>query len=318
VTSRGSIAVILAGLALGVVAVPACGREDVELVPLVTSDGATGGDDGEALGEGGRGEAGACPDASARACRGLGDGCAAAQDCCSSRCEGSVCLPTSCGAPGAACTMRGQCCSGLCEPIAGTPNRGCAGYCKRAGQVCARAQDCCSLACVAGACAVGVCGKTGDDCLQTSDCCSGKCVTGRCELDTALSCRPSGEDCSSGGGAGCCGACNVDGRCDVGVGPCRPGGSPCLSTADCCTGACVRSGAGGKDPFVCSSACIAADAPCTTSADCCAGSCNGVPSTCRAEVAACKLLGVDCASDQECCSAQCLGGRCGDNCGGPR
>lgn len=315
--ARISLAVVLAGLGLGFVAMPACGLEEVVLVPVAASD-ASGPGDGQALGDGGRGEAGACPDASMRACRGLGDPCASAQDCCSERCEGSVCLPASCGAPGAACATRDQCCSGLCEPIAGTPNRGCVGYCRRAGQACARAQDCCSLACLGGACAAAVCGKTGDDCVVGSDCCSSRCSGGRCELDTALSCRPSGEDCNSGGGVACCGACNADQRCDVGAGPCRPSGSPCITTADCCAGSCARSGVDGKGPFVCTSACVTQGSACATTADCCAGTCSGLPATCREEVTACKLLGTDCTSDEECCSAQCLAGRCGDNCAGPR
>jgi hypothetical protein len=318
VTSRASLAILAAGVTLGVVAAPACGLEEVVLVPAASSDAATGTEDGRAIGDGARGEAGACPDASVRACRGQGETCASAQDCCSERCEGSVCLPPSCGAPGAACTTRDQCCSGLCEPIAGTPNRGCLGYCKREGLACARAQDCCSLACVGGACAASVCAKTGDSCAVGGDCCSGRCTAGRCELDLAVACRSSGEDCNSGGGVGCCGTCNLDQRCDLGVGPCRPGGSPCITAADCCAGTCARGGVDGKGPFVCSSACVAAGAACMTSADCCAGSCSGLPATCRADVAACKLLGTDCTADQECCSEQCLGGRCGDNCAGPR
>jgi len=302
-------------------AMTACGREDVDLLDTPPSGpGADGGDeaadDGGSLGDGTRGDGAGCPDAPSGVCRTSGDVCASAQDCCSDRCENGICLPAACGAPGAACTTRDQCCSGACEPVPGTPNRACLGYCKRNGVACTRAQDCCSLACLGGVCAAGVCGKTGDDCTLASDCCSGKCTTGRCELDTLLSCRPSGEDCNSGGGIGCCGPCNQDGRCDVGPGACRAIGAPCLTTADCCRGSCAQTV--NQGPLVCVADCVLEGASCATSSDCCAGSCAGAPSTCRSQIQACKLLGADCTSDGECCSSQCLGGRCGDNCSGPR
>jgi hypothetical protein len=293
----------------------ACGREDVVLdAPLTTADAADLAD-GRALGDATHGEGGSCPEGGVRTCRNAGEACGDAHDCCEERCERGVCLPPTCGAPGAACTARAECCSGLCEPVPGTPNRACLGYCKRAAEPCSRAQDCCSLACLGGACAAGVCAKTGSDCTGDGDCCSGRCVAARCQLDTLLSCRPSGEDCNSGGGVGCCATCNADQRCDLGAGACRVIGAPCVTTGDCCRGACARVGQG---PLVCTAPCIGEGAGCATTAECCAGSCSGAPATCRAQPATCSLLGVDCATDAECCSGQCLEGRCGDNCSGPR
>ena len=315
-----TVALLAGGSAASAAAVAACGREDVVLVDVPSVTATDGGDeasdDGGSLGDGMRGDGAGCPDAPSTVCRTSGDTCASAQDCCSDRCENAICLPAACGAPGAACTARDQCCSGACEPVPGTPNRACLGYCKRLGTACSRAQDCCSLACLGGVCAAGVCARTGDDCVLPSDCCSRKCTTGRCELDTVLSCRPSGEDCNSGGGVGCCGPCNQDQRCDVGPGACRGIGAPCLATSDCCRGTCAR--VSNQTPLVCMADCVAEGATCATSAECCAGSCSGSPSTCRAQADSCKLLGADCTTDRECCSAQCLGGRCGDNCSGPR
>jgi hypothetical protein len=281
-----------------------CGREDIELVPRA-------GDGGPWLsGDGGMCMAPSTP----RACQGLGASCSVATECCSNRCVGHVCLQAgSCAAPGVSCATRGDCCSGRCEPTSAGA-LACTAYCAAPGAACTVALDCCAMDCHGGVCGGSLCLQEGDDCTVNADCCSNVCPSNEHKCALSAGCRPSGENCTSGGGAGCCSnTCNQSGRCDFGPGPCRPNGALCVLDSDCCRGTCVGSPDGNR---VCTAACIGAGSgPCTLDNDCCAGLvCSGTPATCNPPASACKLLGQACANNGDCCSALCMGQWCGTIC----
>jgi hypothetical protein len=313
---RRALAAILAILVAGLTA--DCGREDIQL--LGAGDDAGGDGPGPTLDAALDGPLGAdsrrgddagpltCPSPSGRPCQENGGRCTTGVECCSSRCSGGVCLePGACAGPGTACTDRSTCCSGRCEALAPSSARACLDYCAPSGSPCTQALDCCSTRCTGGACAPGLCSKEGDYCAVASDCCSNLCGgDSKCGLGNA--CRASEDDCSSGGGPGCCAgvACNSDGRCDFGPGPCRALGSPCINATDCCDGATCSMG-------VCTGACLADGTACTVGGDCCSGHCVGSPAVCG-PAPTCKLTGIACGTDTECCSGQCLNWTCGSNC----
>lgn len=302
-----------------VLAVGACGREDIELSrlgpPTQGTDAAS--ETGGSSSEGGSfGEGGFSPcdrDAGPRPCHGVSETCSQDVECCSGRCAAGACMPKgTCAVPFATCTTRADCCSSACEPVPGLGAKQCKDFCKRDGESCAAAQDCCSLGCNGGVCGRTLCAREGDDCVTGQTCCSGTCgVDKKCALDTTAGCRTTGEDCNSGGGPTCCGPC-VNGRCDLGPGACRAAGAPCGVAGDCCSGTCTPDATSEKR---CGGTCNVSGGACQTTADCCTGTfCTGAPPTCGVPASVCKLQGDQCAGDGECCSLQCLFGRCGDNC----
>lgn len=303
---------VLALVAIGALLIAACGREDVLLAPEPVVVGDAGAEAGATppllLPDGGT--ATVCT--TERACRTLDAPCATGNECCSGRCEGGRCLPIgACKAPAAACATRAECCSGRCEPIAGTTNRACTNLCRATGAACVTGSDCCSFSCRNNACVAEACRQEGDDCTSVQECCSGACSGGKCRLDSTALCRATGEDCTSGGGGPCCYGC-TDGRCDLGPGPCRPRGAPCVTTADCCAGTCVE---GADKARFCTSACVAEGASCTQSADCCSGACTSSSTgKCAASASTCSLVGEACNTGPTCCTGSCFDGRCADNC----
>ena len=287
-----------------------CGREDVELALPVIGPGGDGGN--VAPREGGTS---VCDAGVARACRALDQACQLDAECCSGRCESGVCLPAgACHGPGAACAGSAECCSARCEPVVGTTNRACAALCKAAGAACASAQECCSTGCIGGVCTDRLCVREGEGCAGSAECCSGVCEGSRCRVDAVALCRPTGEDCNSGGGRPCCFGCE-DGRCGPGPGACRPRTAPCNLDGECCSGTCSASG----DARACGGACGAEGAACTAASDCCSGACSASPGVCVAAAsAACGVLGDACSAGDRCCSGVCLDGRCAANCGALR
>lgn len=284
---------------LALVAV-ACGREDVELLVYIGKS-----PDGGLVSPGAEG--GVCPVVTARACLSRGASCASASECCTGRCEANVCLDVSCAAPGASCTARSECCSGACEPNV-NGGRTCLDYCRAEGEPCTRALDCCARACNGGRCGGAVCKRRNEPCGAPSECCSQRCEGGECAIETAFACRPSGEDCSSGSGSGCCGGCGQDNRCVPGPGPCGATGTACESDTDCCRGTCVANAAGNR---VCTAACVTANETCARDADCCSRQCSLTESRCAPESApACTRIDQPCTSSASCCSGACAGGVC--------
>jgi hypothetical protein len=224
-------------------------------------------------------------------------------------------MPGACAGAGAPCSSRADCCSGLCEPVDGTATRACLATCLPPGAACQRADDCCSFGCNAGVCGGPECLQEGSNCTANSQCCSNLCDPAqgnKCSLDPAASCRPTGEDCNSGGGSPCCGTCNgASQRCDPGSGPCRPLGTVCTTQADCCHGSCMDDGTGRT---VCTSPLLADGVSCQAGFECVSGSCVSNPPVCGAEAAACTVTGAACTSGAQCCSGTCEGSVCLSGC----
>ena len=298
---------------VGLLALAACGPEDIELASRGGLDAAApegGGfsDDGSAF---------ACDAHSPSvACEALGAVCASDGDCCSVHCAGGTCaVPGTCAASGAACTSRGECCSGLCEPTAGSTTLVCLAECRPAGGSCTRASDCCALGCNAGTCSGAECLREGTDCTTDVQCCSNECdvedggTKGKCVIDATATCRASGDDCHSGGSGTCCSVvCDPGGRCDPGPGPPRPLGAICVTAMDCGPGAtCIDDGTGRS---LCTSAPLSNGVSCVASFECMSASCVGNPPVCGSPPASCAVTGAACAMPSQCCSGICTGGAC--------
>jgi hypothetical protein len=229
---------------------------------------------------------------------------------------GSSCLGASCGVGSnpagkpatAECGAPGECASGRCEPVTGVAKEVCLSACFADGVACEKALDCCSTGCHGGVCG-GLCTVEGDSCKADSDCCSANCDGGRCAVDLVnRDCRPTGEDCTSGSGRGCCNECNKKTkRCDFGADTCFAEGVACQATGDCCRGECTAG--------VCKTPCTADGAACAAAADCCSATCDatgmcGTNKPLPDGGAACTPTGTACTTGAECCSAFCFGGFC--------
>jgi hypothetical protein len=303
----------------------ACGKEEIELAGETPDDVDAGGSGAEAsASDTGMLSVGdsslTCDSASASVagCLPLGATCGANSDCCAGRCASGTCLqPGTCSAPGVPCAARADCCSGSCEPFGAGGARVCLATCHPEGSTCLKASDCCGLDCNGGTCGGAACARQDSDCATAAQCCSGVCSAneGKCVLAQAAPCRPAGEDCSSGGGAGCCGVCNdTTQRCDVGPGPCRLPGALCTQASDCCAGTCAPD-TNGKQ--TCTSAPLPDGAGCTVGFQCNGGACTSNPPVCGALASACGPTGASCATAAGCCSGLCESGVCAPACTPP-
>ena len=304
--------------ALGaIVGLIVCGAEDVELAhgDAASESAPDAGGNGTGTLSNDSGTV-ACEGAAPPACRPLGEACVSGSDCCSAHCASGKCVvPTACSGANSPCSARSDCCSGLCEPVQGTTTRLCLPECSPAGAPCTRASDCCALACNAGTCGGAECLQEGNDCTSNAQCCSNACDArqgSKCVLDPVAVCRPIGEDCTSGGGQPCCGTCdNTDQRCDPGPGPCRPIGSICAQTLDCCHGTCAADATG---RFVCTSPLLSDGTGCQAGFECTSGTCGGNPPACSQLTVACVPPDSSCDAGTACCSGQCLAGACQPGC----
>jgi hypothetical protein len=239
---------------------------------------------------------------------------------------GGAIAPGPCGQAGATCTSAAGCCSNRCEPVTGVPTRVCGAACFGEGAACTQAQDCCSLGCFGGKCVTHTCTVEGESCKGNAECCSNLCNGGRCQIDRVnRDCRPTGEDCTSGTGRGCCSnVCDErTKRCGLPAATCHASGATCAKDGDCCRGTCDLQN------HTCRTACAADQAACTSAADCCNGACtagrcgpplppagnpadpgSGVPVSPPDAAPACAPLNGACAADGDCCSSFCFGGRC--------
>jgi hypothetical protein len=116
----------------------------------------------------------------------IGQACAAGADCCSTNCQGGVCVRAySCQATGDICLRSSDCCGGVCSTTDGGAGvclaltGGGGGGCIQDGNPCSGGTNCCSRTCVnpgsgATVCQpVSGCRLTGDFCLATNSCCGG-------------------------------------------------------------------------------------------------------------------------------------------------
>ena len=171
----------------------------------------------------------------------------------------------------------------------------CGQYCFADGARCARASDCCGVACNGGVCGGPLCSVVGTTCQRDSECCSDRCAGGRCG-EAPASCLPTGEGCSVDAGAQgpfgpglrcCSNVCDPrTGRCDLGPTGCREASTPCEVDSDCCLGTCRPDGQS-AGVSVCTAPCLADGQDCNSNGDCCDGVCGGVQSQCGIPMAAC-------------------------------
>lgn len=209
------------------------------------------------------------------------------------------------------------CASGRCETMPGTIGPVCLDACFADGAPCERALDCCSLGCFDGSCGGGLCIVEGEDCREDAECCSHICgPDGECEIDEPnRECRPTGEDCSSGSGSGCCHACVEEGdrffdmlggeeRCGFPEDTCFAQGVGCISDDDCCRGECSEG--------VCRTPCVSDGDTCTSDGECCSGTCgnDGACEPPGGDTPECTATGSRCVDHGECCTDFCFGGFC--------
>ena len=138
------------------------------------------------------------------ACRGDGDACDAASDCCSGLCADHGVCATPCGDDGANCSSAGDCCSGLCDD-----DGVCIAPCGETASACDGGADCCSDICTdtlqscADQCTLGP-ELGGFPCSHDLDCCEGQgaCIFGLCFA--GFTCSLPDEACDLDAGQFCC------------------------------------------------------------------------------------------------------------------
>ncbi|MFH1434822.1 MAG: hypothetical protein ABIJ56_03805, partial [Pseudomonadota bacterium] len=166
------------------------------------------------------------------------------------------------------------------------------------------ASDCCSLYCVDEVCAEGgACAVTGGECAENYDCCSNICSEEDVCDPSYAPCEPFGESCTSGGNC-CSGLCveisAEEGRCG-GHYPCRPGGEVCTEDDDCCNGVC--------DEGYCAllGECTVVGDPCEGVRECCSNACveSGAGTTTCQYLSGCRPIGEVCEENDDCCSEEC-------------
>ncbi|MDH5675480.1 MAG: hypothetical protein OEZ06_25380 [Myxococcales bacterium] len=220
-------------------------------------------------------------------CGRIGDGCAAAGDCCSNICDGATgaCVSSlqRCAADGEACTSPTDCCNLSC----GFDGNCGASACLSDGESCSENAECCGRSCTDGLCAPlnDSCKTAGNACGLDNDCCSGLCKDSVCILGASF-CIQEGDICSRPEDC-CTGRCDmIDGR-DVGVcGPppsgasfCSDGieGSICDSCNDCCSRLCAPFGPTGVNVCQPASGCHVTGDFCREDRDCCGAADTGLP-----------------------------------------
>jgi hypothetical protein len=178
-------------------------------------------------------------------CKGTGETCSQATECCSLSCdgtcqaEGELCSPsgTTCGSDQECCS---NICSGTCQALGGA--------CSTLGETCASvgwSDGCCSKYCedMGGGdlrCArSSTCGARGEMCIEDLDCCSGVCQDGRCpSQDQIGQKRFAGEPCqvdSDCASYACASRVPGGPRTCQFLGGCRPTGEICSDDWQCCS-----------------------------------------------------------------------------------
>jgi len=322
----------------------ACGHDRIVVVPndpvdsgnratggVGTSDAGTGGAGTSEVGTGGnptQGQGG-----STSACVLDNSSCNGNLDCCSGLCEVHVCqaLPT-CRGIGQTCSVASDCCSLSCPPV----DHKCPAIsaCAVAGEPCTLNSECCSGACADPGTGSSTCQPL-DGCRPVGELCSStECCSLSCAVDATLGishcvprispCIPVGELCRQGdvccgdqpgagaGGAPTQGVCQQTSfgvsRC-MGRQPnsqCKPDG-PCSIHEDCCSRYCLPTSSG-FPAFACSPSCAGVGESCTASRDCC-NNASCIYGACRDSGLNCRQIGVGCSIPSECCSGACAIGK---------
>lgn len=188
----------------------------------------------------------------------------------------------------------------------GGENAGGEAGCRDLGEGCEEPSDCCSSACVGGACipAVPACRPTGTECAVPTECCSLGCVEGVC----ASACAPDVAACDSD--AECCSGVCEGSVCRALNDACLTSGNRCNDNSACCSGLC--------DAGICSigsSFCVQTGDICARPEDCCSQSCllveGATVGTCDAaptgpSFCSSGIAGSLCEDCNDCCSRLCV------------
>jgi hypothetical protein len=160
--------------------------------------------------------------------------------------------------------------------------------------------------------------------------CLENCTNARICLDNSPVCTDLGEGC--GEREACCGFITGKGDCSESSRCCRPDGTSCTTTADCCESECTDELCGGyqcldagvacEEDFECCTKrcldtgvcadqiCFPEEAQCSANIECCTGYCDLATDKCS--VTPCIPLGESCNNGSECCSALCFRADPGD------
>lgn len=253
--------------------------------------------------------------------------CASSEECCPGQvCSGGACVQ-GCRGVGDGCDFAIDCCSGACNALGR-----CSATCSSGA--CAATADCCiGHYCALGFCSYGACGDLGDLCDDGSDCCQSPkhltCSGSTCRCGTFASACATDADCcnllvcsgglchpspgTAGDGQSC--LANLDCKSGTCAGAAPPSPGVCCTTAG---GGCAVDGYGSLccSPLTCNDAaatgtfecdtCLdwtnsGAPAPgvaaCTRLSQCC----SGQSLTCESATGRCaRMYGVACGSAAEC------------------
>lgn len=211
-----------------------------------------------------------------------------------------------CHTAGEQCGTNTDCCSGVCDETSGQCGSA-VQACQATAAPCTGSLDCCSLACVDGACAAE-CISDNEACESGAECCGGSCEGGVC-VPLNLACKTGGNACT-GSGECCSGLCGDDGKCTLGASYCVQKGDTCREASDCCTGVCnVADGAeigicGDAPPGPSNCSAGVAGTVCGDCNECCSRLCAPFGPTgvniCQ-PASGCRLTGEVCRADLDCC-----------------
>lgn len=239
------------------------------------------------------------------ACRKALDPCSNGSDCCAGACGSDGLCPAAigCNLIGEPCGASSECCSGACSNL-GTGTKSCQAIdgCRPVGEVCSRGPECCSQYCTFDAAAGYSHCTIAPNCAPAGE----VCVDGQTDIQC---CSAMGGPMSPA--EACLETLEGVGRCQApGArrGSCLADNSRCHFGAECCGRYCQPNQAG---DLVCAGACLLdqGNTPCLSSRDCCAGAC--VNATCQLTGVVCNQLGQRCTLNQDCCSGVCTAGAAG-------
>jgi hypothetical protein len=193
------------------------------------------------------------------------------------------------------------------------------GSCGGGGMACAVATDCCTGACVNGACSAAQCVSIGAAC-PTSDnaCCTDTCAAGKCApIGSGGTCTTAGNACSTS--MECCSGLCSNGTCNIASSYCTQTNDICFDATSCCGGVCTSPNASpvsATNPGTCAvppgGSCDVDGVLCDPANVGCPGGCcsdlcapygaTGVPICQQAQ--GCHVQGDLCRKDTDCCGGE--------------
>lgn len=212
-----------------------------------------------------------------------------------------------CGGTGAPCVSSRGCCAGLCDPTTMTCRAPPPSTCLPSGAACSAATECCTLACINGACGAAACVPDGMACTTGTACCSGTCTAGTCQALATGGCKSAGNPCTDN--TQCCSRLCRNGTCALGSSYCIQPGDACARSSDCCTANCVIPS--GRTLGTCQKLDIGGAGNCTQDGIVCAGCTNCCSRQCAPyatsgvkicqPASGCRITNGTCQKNSDCC-----------------